>query len=838
MELVIASAIFSIAVIGLVGSFITLQKALMTSKIKTLAANLAQEQMQVLKQKSYYAVVTTQSPQSLSVNGNTIFYDTSYFPPEPIVEGGRSFTRYTFVEAATEDSGSLVILAPNAVDAGLKRITVSVVWQLGNTTRYYQIRSLMANKDTVMNNVIINGRVRDASTLSPISGALVDAAQDLGYRDTTNSVGSYTINLTPGTYNLTANYRGYFPQFVTVNLSANSVNTNNFDLVQMSSGSIVGTAWVAAYPVISQVVVSTPQANGFTVQYVELFNPTTSDITIGGSPPPIKLNFKSTCPAANLVKCDDPTWGIKLNYVNTVMASGHYYLVANTSTFMVNGQAVTADAYYADDASAYCNPTPTGYSPSTSSWNSAGAPPVKLLALSGHNGVFWLTDTAGSVLDTAGWTHTTALQGCEGSCRRVYAGDGSGLGDNQEMVRYASTSGVSALWGPAYDSDDNSVDFSTFPTLAYSPSSSASAFKDIIAARVPDGAVVSATDGLSVSTKTVRVGTPPHGEFFLTPVATGTWTVYISSGNYSLITNDVPIPSMGSVYRFESTTTFISLPNTYGFVEGRVTDANGNAIGGSGIYMDPGTIQASLSTGRYILSATPGYTTVTANPGNLNSSYVQLSSANVPVVLGAVTGGVDFVLSQGGRITGFVTRDGVNALPNVAVAFYDSNGQPEDQQISDNSGRFTSKILSTGTYSLEPALDSFSSSSPSSATVSVVQGATRFSSTFTISGALAHITGTVTYNSAVVKTGVLLVASTGTLPSGPPALSSASLTSSAYYMTSSKEDGTYDLEVRQANYNIYCYYFTGSGGSTLVSKVLTAGTTAGYTTPNIDCSLP
>ena len=40
----------------------------------------------------------------------------------------------------------------------------------------------------------------------------------------------------------------------------------------------------------------------------------------------------------------------------------------------------------------------------------------------------------------------------------------------------------------------------------------------------------------------------------------------------------------------------------------------------------------------------------------------------------------------------------------------------------------------------------------------------------------------------------------------PPSLSTGTLTGAAYYVTSSREDGTYSVDVRQSTYTVYAYY--------------------------------
>ena len=832
VELLVATAVLTVGILGLIGGMGGIQKAIQGARTKTLASNLTQEQMQIIKQKTYYQVLVTTDPSYRTDYSPSIPYDNGYFPPENILEGGINFQRLTYIQVCDEDSGKIVTLPPSSPDTGMRLLTVTVLWTQGSEKKQLQLQSVLANPNVVMANATFSGTVRNASTLAAINGSLVSVTEDAGYRDTTNASGAYSISLSPGSYTMQASAPGYFSQIVSVSITANQSLTQNFDLVPMSSGSVVGVAWMNPNILISQVVVATTQASGFVAQYVELFNPTTSAITIGGDPPPIKLNFQSTCQNANKVTCTDSTYGIKLNYVSSTTAAGGYYLIANTNTFTAAGQQVNADAYYTDDANTYCNPQPSGYSPNTYDWNLTASPPVKLLgnpASSGHNGTFWLTDASGNILDAVGWTHSGSPPNCEGTCLTLPGGNG--LQEQNQLERFSSTAGVSGVWGPAYDSDNNSVDFSTFAAITVAPSSSTMPTKSLIAGRVAVGAIASSIDGLSDPVSVVSVGSPPYAAFSLTQVATGTWTVFVSSGGYTLQHDTVTIAGTGSVFTFPSTMTFLNQSNEYGFISGMVTDALGAPIPSPGIVLSPGAAgsntTASLSNGRYLLRVSPGLADVTANPNNANPLYVSQSSNSLTINLGEVYSNVNFPLSQGGRVQGFVTRDGVNALPGVAVAALDANGEAHNQQVSGSDGRFTMINLTTGVYTLQPALDSLETSSPSSATVTVLAGQTVFGATFTITGALGSITGSVSLSAQPLRTGVLIVATTATITGAPPALSTATLASAPRYVTSSKEDGTFQVDVRQSTdpaYKVYAYYTTlTSTGGVVIQSASTSG---------------
>jgi hypothetical protein len=250
---------------------------------------------------------------------------------------------------------------------------------------------------------------------------------------------------------------------------------------------------------------------------------------------------------------------------------------------------------------------------------------------------------------------------------------------------------------------------------------------------------------------------------------------------------------------------------------------------------------AKTTDGKYILQVSPGENNIVANPDNLNPNYVSISSNNVYVDAGEIKSGVDFILYPGGRISGFITRDGVNALPGIAIIISDTAEITKDQQISGLDGRFTSNVLSTGTYVIDPVVDSKSSVNPSSYTVTIsLSGKTYFSSTYTVTNALGYISGSVKYQSDPVKTGALIVVTTKTITS-PPDLNTSLLSGTPYYITSSNEEGNYLAEVRQSTnpkYNVYAFYtLPNQSGYSIISATQTnISVLAGSTTYNVNFS--
>ncbi|HAT72598.1 MAG TPA: hypothetical protein DCS63_07265 [Elusimicrobia bacterium] len=829
VELMVALAVLTIGVVGLAGSFSFIQKAIQASKNRTLASNLAQEKMQILKQKVYYQVLITSDPAHNTTDfaPQSIDYDPGYFPPENVTEAGVTYTRYTYVQVAREDSGGMVLLAPNIPDTGMKLITVTVVWSQGGTKKKITLRNMMSNPDTVMSNSIFNGQVRDSSTLSPINGALVSTVENAGWRDTANISGQYNINASPGNYTMVASAKNYFTQTRAVSISANQTQSQTFDLVKMATGTITGYAWLADHLVISQIVGSSISVAGYDQEYVEIYNPTTYTWTVDGN---IGLKFQRAVDTAKHT--------IQLSYIIDEIQPGGFYLFANTTTISAVGMEIDADAVWDDGNTVFDFPhfaSQHNIIPVAEDGGGEGCGAVELYRVSD-----------GKIIDQVGWDRSN-----ESKTAPFYEADGYnqgiGLQRNEFFCRKPSPAGADSSYGPAYDSNNNNVDIYGLQPAFNAPNNTDSAAKPAIAATPAAGAVVTCSDGLSGSAVAALTGNPPSAFFTLVDVATGAWTTLISSGIYSLQVDSVTIAAAGDVYLFPSSTTFLSQEISEGLITGRVLNAYSLPISPA-IVVTPGAMGsptgASTSNGRYTLRVMPGLVDVTANPVSAgNALYVTQSSNTIPIAAGEVHSGVDFILYQGSRVSGFITRDGINPLPGVAVAIVDSNGIARDQQVSGLDGRFTSVNVSTGLYFVRPSVGSHELVSPDSVMETLdTPGLTVFSDTFTVSGAMGYVTGAVRSGGLPIKTGVLIVVTAANLtgtPPAPPDLSAATLADTPYYLVSSMEDGTYTAEVRGSTstlYNVYAYYPTPAGTTATIVSTKTANVSvvSGQTTTGVN----
>ncbi|MFH1369417.1 MAG: hypothetical protein ABII64_09865 [Elusimicrobiota bacterium] len=802
VETMIAVAIISTAFLAVINVFGTITKSIQVSKTKTLAANLAQEKLQILRQVSYLRLLVTPVPYYRTDFTPSIPYDTLYYPPETIYEGSVAFTRLTYVQMAAEVGTDLVYMG-STPDTGMKMITCTVIWSQNEQPRMLQLRTIYTNPNTIRTNAEFAGVVLTTSG-APIPDASVVIAENMTWQDLTTSTGSYNISCYDGTYTLLASKRGYFDKSVFRSIGPYQTAVQDFALTAMSSGTVRGYAWINDHIVISNIVTSSVTVEGFDQEFIEFYNPTTSYfLTTGGN---YELIYQeSGCPEVQIM-ADFVVPG-------TSVAPNSFLLIANTETLHMCGTTKSADAVYTGGmygASVIKSP------------NSGGV---------GLREVDWATGTRIWV-DRVGWVQNPGMGVLYPDIRegQALSWDTNGFEEGEQYVRMTAAASLTPGYGRAYDNDNNNYCFFQWPYNSnYPPCNKYDSSSKMVAATPALGAVVSCDDGLSLPvTAITKGGSYPYAEYWLPEVATGTWRVMITSdtarGPRAMEISTVTIYSHGQILSIPNALTTPKWPsvNVYsifltsepacGFVTGKVLNALGIPINPAVIVFasNGSKINADVNTGRYILPSASGTWNVTANPTydvEYNPLYVTQVEDSVNVYYGQVTSNIDFYLSQGGRVSGNVTRDGINPLPSVSIAAFGSSGASMGDTISAIDGKFTIINLATGTYTVQPILDSGEKSFPTTLNALVTAGSNVFVGTFTIIGAFGAITGSVSRGGDPISTGVLLVASTETF-TGPPTLTSFTATGCAYYFTNSYEDGTYRLEVRgstNTTYNVRAY---------------------------------
>ncbi|MBI2069732.1 MAG: carboxypeptidase regulatory-like domain-containing protein [Elusimicrobia bacterium] len=817
IEIVVTLLIVSTVFVSFSTIFSSASKSMHFSRARTLASNLAQEKMQIIKQLSYHNILVTTTTLYRTEFDPDLPYDDGYYPVEDIKEGGINYERLTYIQMAQEISGELQFQGATP-DTGMKAITVSVIWQQGNEDKIVQVRNVVSNLNLVNANAAVKGNVEIEGTSTDIEGVLLVVAENAGWQDITDSGGDYLINLRPGSYNLTASAAGYFTKTIPFTVTDGQTLPQDIELKAMDKGTIQGEVWINNHLVISAVVASTTPAGMFeTFELIELYNPTTYSWTINAGNLEVMYRNKDT---------GGPADDILLTYTTDTVRSWHYYLIASTSPILYGNQWLTADAIYSDLQA------------------------KNTIVNDSDGGIGIRYPGASTYYDRVAWSNSSGADPPSEFVETSALALASGLNAGEQIHRFARPWALWSTLGRCCDSNRNSINL--YPWVMDVKNSTTSHRPNC--GGLATGAVVTATDGLSLSTTTKLVSgaTSDYSTFTLTSVATGTWYVYISSDSYTLqiataeVTANtvISIPNSVTVPTYPYTSIYASIlsqDNTEGYISGSVKNVAGSAINpavkvSAGFYEE----EASASHGGYLMALTPGTYDITANPNNGNSSYVSQTSQSVVVVLGKVTSGVNFTLSQGGKIRGFSTRDGINALPGIAYTAYNENDIAMANEVSGSDGRFLLTDLATGTYSVEPILGSGETSSPASISTTVAIGDDLHIGTFTISNAFGKITGTFKSGGEIIKTGVLVIVTTTTITT-PPALSSNTLTGAPYYMTNSYEDGTYSVDVRgstSTKYEVYAYYFTFSGDTPVINSSATSNVTvtAGQTTPDINLS--
>ncbi|MDQ7772297.1 MAG: hypothetical protein RDU13_02110 [Elusimicrobiales bacterium] len=797
LELLLASAIMSIGILGMVASFRYFNVGIQSAKGRSLANNLAQERVEYLKNRSYYRVLVTTATASDDNFSPALTYDQAPNGEEDLTVGGINFKRRVHIRKVSENpaTGQLEHKSWNDPDTGLKEISVFVTWFEGGTWKKTELRNLLENPDRVNLSASFAGNIKDAASSVNISSAVVRAQENPSRYDYTDDDGNYYFDIEPGTYTLMASREGYFLKTRPTEVIAegDSLAARDFLLTRMSSGTITGTVYKRDHMVVYMVVGSTVMVNGDDIEFVSLYNPTTAAMDVAAAAGNnIKLAYHGESGLGRDVN------EFALNYISTYVPAGHYFLIASSGSFTYKGHAVTADAVYAPSNSPPCS--------------SVGS--LMNCIRTGEAGSVRIRDSSGGVIDTLGWNNSST-----GKLPQYYEGTyktaANGIEVNGQFFRYTAPGSGSEGAGSCYDTDVNSSNFFYFSSAIFRTMSTASGYKAPVTGTPAAGAVVFAEDGLSSA-----VTANSAGYFNLKSVATGYWTVYASSGPLMISTG--PVGGASASFSHSVGNLVLSSDTLYGYVTGRVTDVNGVPMPNVRMYAG-GALGYTGADGRYTITAPEGSANVVANYQTHDPAYIEYSSMGVVIAAGGVADPpVDFTLMQGGRLTGWVTTNGVDPLPNVPVIAL-KNGVEQGNTVTGSDGYFTvwGAGISTGTYEVIPKLEAGEASSPSTHTITLSAGETLFVGTFTVTGAMGYIEGSVAAGAAPITTGVLIYATTGTITSTPPTLDS-SLRSGvvAYYAVSSDAAGSYRLAVRGGySYNVYAWYTAWSGETPSTSRL-------------------
>jgi prepilin-type N-terminal cleavage/methylation domain-containing protein len=802
-ELMVAVVIMSTTVLAGIASFKYITIAIRGTRTRTIATNLSSEKMEVLKNVSYFQLkVTTNTAEDVNYNPSLI-YDQVNYPPETIVMWGvPTLTRRVFVAYAEMSGTSISTVPATSNDTGLKQIQVYVTWDEGNDHKKIEVRNLYANPSAASLDAQISGTVSNSAG-GTVASAFVQVIGSPQWKTYANSAGYYSFQVAHGTYAVSCASSGFVSAFApSVVVHKSQVKTQNFTLSPMSSGTYISTVWISTSILISQVVASSGTVGGTEQEYIELYNPTTWTWNLNGL---VDIVYREKDASAEVALALYPRTS------NTSIAPGGYFLIASTNPVGALGASRTADALYDCTNAAML---------------AAGCPDILLDDKSGGVGIR-LNTTPNMWLDRVSWSKTAAGTNCpaslsEGNCYNL----AGGLSDGEEFVRKTSTdSSVSTSLGNAYDPDSSDLGFVLRSPLDYFPRNASLAPLKNISGKPAYSAYGTVDDGLSSAARAAyKTGTngSPYALLSITNVSTGAWIVTISSSVYSQtiynssmsIGGTIVIPSSTTVSTWPVTgypVSILTSSSTGGLIEGMVYGAGTayNTPLASVLLEANGKYVRSNANGAYVIRTTTGSITVTANYNYDNPNYV--TATNIAAVSeGLSTQVADFHLGQGGTIKGYVTS-GTAALPDITVTA--TIGVTVFTAVSDQTGYFYISVATNSlSYELDAELDPVLSetSLPTDPLTALVDnpGELVFAGTFTVVGGMGSINGSVSESGSAITTGVLIIASTGTIADPPPVIysSSAPAFGNTMFSGSSNADGTYSISVPAGSYNMSAYY--------------------------------
>ncbi|HAX62111.1 MAG TPA: hypothetical protein DCX95_06140, partial [Elusimicrobia bacterium] len=514
--------IVSIVILGVITTFSSIGKGLITGKTRTIANNLAQEKIEILKNISYARLLVT--PEGYNYFPAGAGY--TEYEPETLNVGDANYTRYTTVWKAEESGTEISTMSPTATDQGIKKIKIEVKWTENNEQKSLVLYNLRDDPNRSTMEGKIYGIISSTASVG-ISAARVEVVQDINRNATTDATGYYLIKTTsPATVQLNVSKDGYWSK-----KSSNfSVDTNpqNLQLTAKEKGNAYGFVYKRDHLVISEICAA---LSDDTTEYVELYNPTTYTITIDGN---YKLKYVN---ALNVVS-NFPA----LTYNNSSVDSHKYFLIASYGS--VSG--ITADATYT---------------------------PAQMPYSDNKGGVGLLTTIYDVWVDSIGWGPGVAAPANAIEGTGFTSGTTFGINDSMERLSFPTFTAADMTGdanGNAWDTNNNSADWILHEDDITNPQNSSMIAETPVCGTPVGYAVVSADDGLSSA-----VSADSTGYYYLTGIATGSVTLYGSSLTLSGVEPNTTITAVGNTNR----DIILSSTSEGGFISGRVINgSNSNPI--------------------------------------------------------------------------------------------------------------------------------------------------------------------------------------------------------------------------------------------------------------------
>ncbi len=823
IEIMVASVIFAISALAIIGAIGKMGLSVNFSRETTLASNLAQEKMERVKSAGFYNVIVTSAVAYDTNFSPMLEYDSAYFVPETIFRAGIEFTRRVLVEKLDDDaSNNLLNMGYPHPDTGLKRVTVHVVWEKNNVWKKSVVSSLVNNPDRVALDKRMYGTVTDCTTGLPLEGAEVAARRNPGWVSYTDNTGAYSFNCTGNTMRMRAQKHGYYligalPPGGNLTLPAYPNNQVQYDfcMTAISSRTVYGYALQNQQLVISQVV---PEWKEFDtdpwhdLEYVELYNPATYFMTITAAD--LKLKF---------VNASDTVVTSTLTFINTTVPSYGYFLIVG-STDPANNQTpngVLADATY------YIQPD---------------TQPDNHIQNETQGGII-ITDGLDNVIDKVGWgspanpAPASAVYGTGIDLPALSIGSNHDLGDGETIFRKClATSTIANMsnraWsgdhmahGNAWNSWNNNADFVGEGNVNAPIPRNSLVTNTPAGGTISPGAYVYANDDVSPTVIASTAG------FYSMDVAVGDWTLTASSST-RIGTKEISVLASGTSYYHNVITTATT---DMGYITGYTLKISAFPVGNILVQADPGGYQTRSYTsgdvGRYFISV-PGNEmyVMTANPNFDNPTYnLATSTTQISVSPGVLYEHQDLKVWRNGFVSGRVAAPDGTGLPNIVVvaAGMYSNG---NTAVTDGNGDYliVGLRLIGNPYNIYPSIQADQTCSPNNYSVSVSLGQTKANKNFTVTGAYINITGTVIDQGVNIDTGVMVMASTTTISATSPPAINYSVRSGAvgYFQTYTDPNGNYNLNVPGGKtYNLVAWYTSENGTTSSKTAVVAAPAT-------------
>jgi len=231
-------------------------------------------------------------------------------------------------------------------------------------------------------------------------------------------------------------------------------------------------------------------------------------------------------------------------------------------------------------------------------------------------------------------------------------------------------------------------------------------------------------NAVTTGAKATSGTTDVNGDFEITAVPVGTYTLTVSMTGYTSVTTSSFSVTSGSSVSVPTNETVITPTTTTGTVTGTVTDAtSGSAISGVTVTLSGTSFTGTTdANGLYTISSvTPASYTVTASKTGYNS---YTSSSQITVTGGATTTH-NFTMTVAyetgkGHVTGTVTDDNGSAVSGATVQIVEK-GKATISDTTDSNGNYMLANVNAGSQTLTTSMTGYTTQNVS---VTVVEGST------------------------------------------------------------------------------------------------------------------